>query len=244
MEEHQPGAFTYTAVSMDALAEEGASEETLVTLIWDKSGSTTGWDDISTECLKQVIRGCDRCPRKDYLLVRLVVFDSKQCEVHGYKPLRLCLDDVNQGKYDNLLNPGGSTALYDVTIDGIDAAVDFAQKLDKHDYDTNGIIVVLTDGEDMCSTYDVPHVKAAFQRAVQSETLESLQSILIAINPAGCATALQKFSKDGGFTKYVEFTDLDEDGFAKLADWISESVSSQSQALGTGGPSQVVDPAF
>ena len=41
-----------------------------------------------------------------------------------------------------------------------------------------------------------------------------------------------------GFTQYVAIADANATTIAKLGDFVSRSISSQSQALGTGGPSQ------
>ena len=49
---------------------------------------------------------------------------------------------------------------------------------------------------------------------------------------------LTDFSKTAGFTQYVELGNANAATLAKLADFVSRSISSQSQSLGTGGPSQ------
>lgn len=45
---------------------------------------------------------------------------------------------------------------------------------------------------------------------------------------------------DAGFTQYVEVDNATDAKLAKLADFVSRSVSSQSQALGSGGPSKAL----
>jgi uncharacterized protein YegL len=238
---HKAGHFDYTAISQDALAELGSSEQTLVTIVVDKSGSTGGFESLMEDALKKMIEGCAKCPRADFLLVRVVTFNHDLYEVHGYQPLSACIDD--QGKalpaYDGILRASGTTALYDATIDCFEATADFGKKLQDEDYDVNGIVVVLTDGwESGASTFGVAEVKGAFQKTVIAENLESMVSILVGLDH-GDDTDLQDFKNQGGFTEYIKISDVDQTSLGKLVDWVSESVSSQSQALGTGGPSAV-----
>ena len=49
---------------------------------------------------------------------------------------------------------------------------------------------------------------------------------------------LKKFHVDAGFTQYVELDQADAKTLARLAKFVSQSISAQSQALGTGGGSQ------
>ena len=59
----------------------------------------------------------------------------------------------------------------------------------------------------------------------------------MAVNRDGHYT-IEDFHKAAGFTQYVELGSADEKTLAKLADFVSQSISAQSQSLGTGGPSQ------
>ena len=43
---------------------------------------------------------------------------------------------------------------------------------------------------------------------------------------------------NAGFTQYIELADAKANTLAKLADFVSRSISSQSQSLNTGGPSK------
>jgi hypothetical protein len=63
------------------------------------------------------------------------------------------------------------------------------------------------------------------------------------INPASTfnKTFLENFKEQAGFTKYINVGEATADNLAKLADWVSQSVSSQSQQVGSNAPSQVLD---
>src|SRR5690606_27438132 len=105
-----------------------------------------------------------------------------------------------------------------------------------------GLVVVLTDGVDVGSTFRAHNVKEALQRALKSEALESLVSILIGINvqDAEVSKFLAKFKDEAGFGQYIEAKDASPKTFAKIAGFISKSVSSQSQAVGSKAPSQPI----
>jgi hypothetical protein len=55
---------------------------------------------------------------------------------------------------------------------------------------------------------------------------------------------LESFRKEAALDEYISVGDVTEGKLAKLAQFISQSVSSQSRALGSGGPSQPVDYKF
>jgi hypothetical protein len=93
---------------------------------------------------------------------------------------------------------------------------------------------------DNASKQSARSVKGALTRAVTSEALEAVVSILIGVNvqDAEVSRYLRQFHLDGGFAQYVELDKADAKTLARLAEFVSQSISAQSQALGTGGPSQ------
>jgi uncharacterized protein YegL len=234
--QHKTGHFGFSAVGLDDL---GASEYTLVTIVADRSGSTQGFQQAMEKVLKELAKACVRSDRADNLMIRLVAFEDFAEEVHGFK----LLSQINQADYDGVLHPGGMTALYDAAVDAIEATTNYAEVLAKQDYMTNGFVVVITDGMDNRSKMTPTKVKEALAKAVKSEFLESIMSILVAVNVGDTSVkaALQDFNTTVGFTQYVELNDADEKTFAKMANWLSQSVSSQSSALGTGGPSTSIN---
>lgn len=76
--------FTFSAVRPDAL---GAVEYTLVTLVLDKTGSVAGFQNDLFQIKSSVVNACKRSPRADYVLLRVVEFNSYVDEVHGFQPL-------------------------------------------------------------------------------------------------------------------------------------------------------------
>lgn len=230
---HKTGHFGFSAVGLDDL---GATEYTLVTVVADRSGSTSNFQTAMESVLKELVKACAYSDRANNLMLRLVTFESSHQEVHGFK----LLSQINPNDYDGVLSPFGMTALFDAATDAIEATTNYAKYLTDQDFMANGFVVVITDGMDNQSKLTANNVKKALESAVKSEQLESLMSILVAVNPTDCKQYLEDFNTKVGFTQYLELNDADEKTFAKMANWLSKSVSSQSQALGSGSVSQKV----
>lgn len=228
-----PGSYGYSATKLSDL---GATEYTLVTLVVDESGSIESFKNDMIGAVKEVVNSCRYSPRADNLMIRLVTFANTLKEVHGFK----LLANVNLADYDNILNDGGMTALFDATVNSVDATTSYGEQLAKTDFTANGIVIVITDGADNRSSNSVSGVADSIKKAVSSEKLESLVSILIGVNVTDpiISDCLNTLHNDGGFTQYVELKDATAKTLAKLAQFVSKSISSQSTALGTGGASK------
>jgi len=228
-----PGSYGYSATKLSDL---GATEYTLVTLVVDDSGSIDSFRTEMVDAIKSVVNACRYSPRADNLMIRLVTFSNHLKEIHGFKLLANC----NPDDYNGVLVMGGATALFDATVNSVDATSAYGKTLVDSQFSTNGIVIVITDGEDNQSSNGINSVAASLKKATVTETLESLVSILIGVNvtEASVATALSDLHTKGGFTQYVELKDASAKTLAKLAQFVSKSISSQSTSLGTGGPSK------
>jgi hypothetical protein len=228
-----PGSYGYSATKLSDL---GATEYTLVTLVVDDSGSIASFKTEMVDAIKAVVNACRYSPRADNLMIRLVTFSNALKEVHGFKLLSNC----NVDDYNGVLNDGGMTALFDATCNSVDATSAYGKTLVDNDFSTNGIVVVITDGADNQSSNSIDSVAKSLKKAIANETLESLVSILIGVNVTdpNISQALNDLHTQGGFTQYVELKDANAKTLAKLAQFVSKSISSQSTALGTGGPSK------
>ena len=225
--------YGYSATRLDEL---GATEYTVVTIACDVSGSTAAFIFDMESAITRIVQACKSSPRADNLLLRLVAFDDDLSEVHGFKLLESC----NLADYGGVLRPGGSTALYDAAENAAASTTNYGHKLLAGDFSANAILFVITDGMDNASRLPAGKVKEALARAVTSEALESVVSVLIGVNVQDqqAARHLRQFHADAGFTQYVELDKADAKTLARLAQFVSQSISAQSQALGTGGPSR------
>lgn len=226
------GAYGYTGAPVDTLQ---SFENTLATGLVDESTSTRPFADAMTKCVKEIVKSLRRSPRADNLIYRHVHFATGLREVHGFKPLA----QINEGDYDNCVRSGGQTILYDASDSIIGATLDYGQKQAAQKFLCNGVCYMITDGCDYGSTLGRKDVKMRLAKAVADESLESLVTILIGVNDdPGIQADLKSYKEEVGFTQYIPVEKADEATLAKLADFISRSVSAQSQALGSGGPSQ------
>lgn len=222
--------------SAKRISELGATEYTLVVLVYDKSGSVAGFKSLLETCLRATVESCQYSPRADNLMLRMVTFSSDLTEIHGFRPLSEC----HVGDYDGCIQPGGMTALYDAACNAIESVTTYGKDLSSNDFDVNALVIVVTDGDDNCSTMTAKKVKEQLAAAVQSESLESIRSVLVGVNiqDPNIGRKLSDFQADAGFNQYIEIEKASPSSIAKLGGFISKSISAQSQALGTGGPSQ------
>ena len=234
MEVKTASNYKFSAVKMDEL---GATEYTLVTIAVDTSGSVSAYQSELTKCIKTIVESCQKSPRSDYLMVRLVEFNNDLKELHGFK----LLSTINTKDYDGLINPSGNTRMIDTVYACIEATKDYGKMLVDQDFTANAIIFVVTDGADNCSSKDSVSVKKMVANTMKAECLESVTVVLVGITDgSGVSNYLDGFQKDADITQYVDIGEASPSKLAKLAKFISQSISSTSQALGSGSGSQLL----
>jgi hypothetical protein len=210
----------------------GAAEYTLVTIVCDQSGSVSGFRTEIEACIDQIVKACQRSPRADNLMLRLVSFDSTLSEVHGFKPIMEC----SPADYQHFLQCGGCTALYDASVNAVSALSAYGQDLVDHGFSANGIVFVVTDGEDNTSNATAKTVRDVLTQGVSGEHLESLLSVLVGVNVGSgpVSAGLMDFSAKAGFTEYIEIAKANTSTLAGLARFASRSIAAQSVMLGSG----------
>lgn len=231
--------FGFSGQIIDALE---ASEYTLATIAIDVSGSVCSFADQLKEMLKTAIAACAASPYSQNLLVRVIQFSSMYGhgrnagvdEIHGFK----ALSEIDVNAYPDL-QPGGGTPLYDAVYSGVGAANTYAQQLVDLDFAVNGITFVITDGFENDSVATAKMVKDELAKSVEGEVMESHYSVLIGVgNGSGVVGGrLKQLKDDVGIDQFIWAGEATKGKLAKLAQFVSQSISSTSQALGTGGPS-------
>lgn len=232
------GGFNYTKVKVERL---GAIEYTAVTIIVDKTYSVDSFKKGLEDMIKACVDSCKKSSRALNLLIRIIAFNSNGIqEIHGW----MLLNDINLTDYDDVIFPDAYTNLYDATLNGIDVMHHYITDLYNSERvcNANGIVFVITDGDDNDSNSRPEDIKAAIEKINKEEAMESIRTILIAINDTDphFQARLETFRKDAGFDEYISMGNVTEAKLAKLAKFMSQSVSSQSSALGTGAPSQPI----
>lgn len=240
LEQHKVGHFGFSAVSIDDLESSGY---TLATIVCDRSGSTSGFQDAMEAALKSSVEALRKHPNSESIMVRVLTIDSECEEQHGFIPL----PDVDTDRYDGMLAARGMTCLFDGCVNGAQAASQYGRQLLQDRYNANGILIVITDGMNNAGKFaaesDVSHVKKAFDDTKLTECLESFTTVLIAVNVEniGVGAGLRKFHADAGFTAdMIELKDASPATIAKIGEFITDSVSSTSTSLGTGAASQSI----
>lgn len=232
--------FSFTGAR---IANLGATEYTLVDIEVDMSSSVSGFITELRDTVRAAIDACRKSPRSDNLLIRVAGFSSSfrggSQEVHGFIPL----NDIDPAIYDRL-TPGGSTPLNDACYIGVGAMHAYAKLLSDQDFLANGITFVITDGEENASAASGKMVADEVRKAQRSEVLESHVSILIGINAKQSLRYLMDFQQAAEINQFIDAGEATKGKLAKLAAFVSQSVSSTSQALGTSGPSQNIAAAI
>jgi len=234
-------AFQFSGARIERLGVI-ATEFTLVTIAVDYTGSTKDFADELRKSLITAVESCKKSPRSANLLLRVILFSGSLQdgieEIHGFKPL----SEVDPNSYPRL-NPGGMTPLFDAAFSAVGATNAYAKTLMDKEFNANGIVFVITDGDDNISRSTIAMVKMEMERGARGEEIESLIGVVVGINVATLRGRLEEFAKGTGM-QYIDAGEATKGKLAKLAQFVSQSVSSQSQALGTGGPSQNIAPTI
>lgn len=228
--------YRFSATKIDML---GAAEYTLATIVQDASGSVSGYGKLLEEAIKTIYKAMLKSPRKDNLMLRLTQFNDNLKELHGFK----LLGAIKETDYDGVLGIGGQTALFDAVDEAIQSTSAYAAQLTAQNFLVNGIIVVNTDGDNNIGNIrDAAQIKKVVENARKTENLESLMIILVGITGDNVKLDfyLQDFVTKADITQYVSITQATPQRLAKLAQFVSQSISSASAALGTGGASQAI----
>lgn len=209
----------------------GATEYTLVTILCDISGSVSSYSKDLEKCLGEIIFACRKSPRADNIMMRLVTFNNYVFENHGYKLLQNC----NPDDYNGMLKCGGGTALFDATFDAVNAIKTYGKTLYDQDFTVNGVIYILTDGDDNSSTVSSLAIKKLIEDLSKEECLDSFTSILVGVGVDNSTSLyLDNFKNEAGITGYIKMDDATKGSLAKLANFVSKSISSVSSSLGSG----------
>jgi len=234
--------FAFSGATITGL---DASEYTLVTIALDETGSIAGKEDEIRAMLVTAIDACGSSAYSQNLLVRVIRFGSQYArdgaagidEIHGFKSLA----EIDTAAYPQLRG-GGMTPLCDALYSSVGAMNTYAQELTDMDFSVNGITFVITDGGENSSVATVSMVKGELQKSVQGEVMESHLSILIGIDTGygDVQDILQEFKDQTDIGQFIWAGDATKNKLAKLAEFVSNSISSTSQALGTGGVSQQI----
>lgn len=232
-----PGTFQFSAVRPEQL---GATEYTLVTIVVDETSSVMSFAPDLLKTVRSIVDACRKSPRSDNLMVRLVSFNDTQTEIHGFKPL----SQIDPAAYAPF-QPSGMTALYDAAYAAAGATLVYSKLLSDQDFEVNGAIYIITDGGDNISATTPKMIADKIEKAEQNDDIDSLITVLVGLRAPGSSSEndtvsqlLRQFKNEARLTQYVDVGKATPQRLARLAQFVSHSISSQSQALGSGAMSQ------
>jgi hypothetical protein len=131
------------------------------------------------------------------------------------------------------------TALNDAALSAVAATLEYSKILMVDDYAVNGATFVITDGDDNASNHAAPgDIADRINKALAAENIiESYNTFLIGINveDIDMKMKLEEFKIEAEFTDFVAADDASPDTLSKIAQFVSQSISSQSKKLGSGG---------
>jgi len=236
--------------SATKIGDLGATEYTIATLVQDVSGSVDSYAKELEACVKQILGACKKSPRADNLMFRFTTFNSSLTEVHGFKQLNPVKGTVIQGcveaDYNGSINCSGNTALFDAVREAIDCSKTYGKSLIASEFQANAIIFVVTDGQNNSGSATAAQVKKAVEAARKEECLGSINIVLIGETQGDVMldSYLKDFVNEAGLTQYVDLGKVTPQKVAKLANFVSQSISSTSSALGSGNKSKPVSFSF
>ncbi len=231
--------FGFSAVDPEDMATP-EDEYTLVSLTLDASPSTTSVRDSICVGMKTLNLACKKNPRSDKMMIQNTVFGSRIEEIHGFIPV----NDIDETDYKPISTVGGSTCLLDSIFNSVSAIGHYAKILDQSDIGSNGMVFVFTDGMDNDSTIGHQTILDKLEELKMEEILESIKIIILGFyDPkSSYATRIVEYLNDLvqelQLDQFVDIGQMTPEQAAKTFGFVSQSISSQSQALGTGGPSQ------
>ena len=220
--------FSFSATKIDNLQ---TTEDTLVTIVIDISLSVKPYKDLLLESLKTIIKACKKAPKAENLLIRVLTFNSVLNELHGFKSL----NSIDIDKDYSCFSAKGCTALFDATYSAIGATITYAESLIKQGFNVNGIVYIITDGEDNSSFMTLDQIKNQIEISQQQEIIESLLTVVIGLNTDNkISSYLENFYKKAELSGYINAGEATPENLALLTSFVSKSISSSSQSLGTG----------
>jgi uncharacterized protein YegL len=229
--------YKFSATKISGL---GASEYTLASIVVDASSSVAGFAQQLEDMVKTTFKACDKSPRRDNLMLRVTEFADTVREIHGFKQFT----SIKEDDYTKCLQIGGSTALFEAVDESINCTSTYGKQLAAQEFLVNAIIFILTDGENNRGTiWDPAEIGKSLEAARRAENLESITVVLVGVtnNTQSLSVYLQEFKDKAGITQYIDIGSASAGKLAKLADFVSKSISNTSSSLGTGQASQPIN---
>lgn len=227
--------YVYTGQTLEKL---GGDRYTLVTLVLDCSPSIEEYIPDMEKMCAEVIGGCKKGANSEAIMFRFTGFHEDVFEMQGFTELR----HYDPDQFKGAIKMGSATALWEATLDAIAATQAYGAQLVAADYMCNAVMYIITDGKNNIRGHATPALVSETLKQIRQDeganTVESINTILIAASDSSDVVgALEIFFKNAGLNQLVKMGEATAENLAKLGNFVTSSVSSTSQVLGSGGPS-------
>ncbi|MCK9429161.1 MAG: VWA domain-containing protein [Candidatus Omnitrophica bacterium] len=232
--------FHYSSVKMDLLS--GSSEYTIVQILVDLSGSVGRFRSDLIDCLKMILESCKKHPCSDTVLLRVLGFSGGLGvkEIHGFLPI----NGIDSSIYDSLDTPNGTTPLRDAHQNALESLFQYGNDLVKNQFTVNSVLYILSDGGENDSKHSTEDsVKDYMAKLRDGDPLASFFSILVGFNDNQCRQELLEYQQNTTIDAYKSMGDCTPGKLAKLANFVSQSVSTASVGVGSANTSNQLSVA-
>jgi hypothetical protein len=240
---YRTGGITFTGQSLGTILTE--SEYTQVHFVIDKSSSVADFSDKIEALLRRCVKVLKKHPNANNMILRVTLFSDAVEEMHGWR----LMTAIDEKDYAGAVRCGGWTALNAATHEGVTAVIEHGKMLVGSNVNTNALLIVFSDGANNRPGVTTTQIREKLARVKKNEAYSSFVTILVGINVDGddydgspLRPKLEKFREDAGLTHFLDGGTASDENIAKLCGFVIQSVSSTSQALATGGPSQMIAP--
>lgn len=237
--------FGFSMIGIKNLTE---TSYTLALILLDTTGSVSGEESEIKRMLEQIVADGKRAGWGKRVLLAAQEFNTVMGvrEIFGFDtPAALDLSNIR-------INTTGATNLLDASATAFNALEEAAKTLSHADFITNLLLVVVTDGEDNASSLTAQALGDLVKNGRKNENYDSVKTILIGLRTGQRAQdsrysgktvddVLKELAQTAGFDQYESAQQVKDGTYGKIGGFISQSVSSASQSLGSGSPSQNVN---
>lgn len=234
--------------SMTGIQNLTETSYTLALIMLDLTGSVSGEEAEIKRMLEQIVADGKRAGWGKRVLISAMAFNTQigVKELFGFDvPSAIDLSGVQ-------INTTAATNLIDAMATGHDALEKAANELVGADFITNLLLIGTTDGEDNASRLTAQELAGKFAAARKNESFDSFKTILIGLRTGQQAQdsryarktvdqVLTDLTAAAQFDQYESAKQVKDGTYGKIGGFISQSISSSSQSLGSGSPSQNVN---
>ncbi len=140
-----------------------SDETTLFCVVLDETLSMTPNRDAVVTAFGEMLKALKDSKASEKILMSVLAFNTQSRLIHGYLPLEMVPELTDY-------HPNSETALYDATLDALTSMIAYEQQLKSLGNRTQVVVVVFTDGEDICSHHPASDVRQVAVELLTRET--------------------------------------------------------------------------